>query len=233
VSAAPVRVAVVDPHALFAESLVLALRQGDVPANSVIPHAGSSVSSLLRTVLATGAEIVMADVEAGRSSRDMLLVSELSSRGRQVVAVGAQMPEHLAGEALQAGARGTLSKTASLTEVLDVIRRLRMGLPILSRKERGRLVLAWREESKAQHELMARLDLLTSREEEVLGWLMTGQQVADIAKLRFVSQSTVRTQVKSILAKLHVSSQLSAVGMAHRVGWRPPEFDLEERASGL
>jgi hypothetical protein len=28
--------------------------------------------------------------------------------------------------------------------------------------------------------------------------------------------------VKSILAKLEVSSQLAAVGMAHHVGWQPP-----------
>jgi DNA-binding NarL/FixJ family response regulator len=37
-----------------------------------------------------------------------------------------------------------------------------------------------------------------------------------------VAEATVRTQVKSILAKLEVSSQLAAVGLAHRVGWRPP-----------
>ena len=31
----------------------------------------------------------------------------------------------------------------------------------------------------------------------------------------------MRTQVKSILGKLQVSSQLAAVGMAHHVGWQP------------
>ena len=35
-----------------------------------------------------------------------------------------------------------------------------------------------------------------------------------------VSEATVRTQVKSILSKLEVSSQLAAVGMANQVGWR-------------
>jgi DNA-binding NarL/FixJ family response regulator len=37
-----------------------------------------------------------------------------------------------------------------------------------------------------------------------------------------VSEATVRTQVKAILAKLQVTSQLAAVGLAHKVGWRPP-----------
>jgi DNA-binding NarL/FixJ family response regulator len=51
---------------------------------------------------------------------------------------------------------------------------------------------------------------------------MTGRQVGDIAKLCFVSESTVRTQVKSILAKLQVSSQIGAVALAHRARWQPP-----------
>ena len=37
-----------------------------------------------------------------------------------------------------------------------------------------------------------------------------------------MSESTVRTQVKSILAKLQVSSQLTAVGLAHELGWESP-----------
>jgi len=38
----------------------------------------------------------------------------------------------------------------------------------------------------------------------------------------------VRTQVKSILAKLEVSSQLTAVGLAHQLGWRPPQGDAKD-----
>ena len=60
------------------------------------------------------------------------------------------------------------------------------------------------------------------RETEVLGHLMKGRAVRQIAERGAVSEATVRTQVKSILAKLEVTSQLAAVGVAHRVGWRPP-----------
>ena len=49
--------------------------------------------------------------------------------------------------------------------------------------------------------------------------------VRDVARHSDTSEATVRTQVKSILAKLQVSSQLAAVGQAYRIGWRPP-FDL-------
>jgi two-component system nitrate/nitrite response regulator NarL len=37
-----------------------------------------------------------------------------------------------------------------------------------------------------------------------------------------VSEATLRTQVKSILAKLEVTSQLAAVAVAHQAQWQPP-----------
>ena len=71
-----------------------------------------------------------------------------------------------------------------------------------------------------------KLELLTPREREVLAHLMLGRPVREIAHVSFVSEATVRTQVKSILAKLEVTSQLAAVGVAHRVEWRPPQAAL-------
>ena len=51
---------------------------------------------------------------------------------------------------------------------------------------------------------------------------MKGRAVRQIAERGVVSEATVRTQVKSILAKLEVSSQLAAVGMANEMGWQAP-----------
>jgi len=51
---------------------------------------------------------------------------------------------------------------------------------------------------------------------------MAGRPVREIAQRSYVSEATVRTQVKSILAKLEVTSQLAAVGAAHETDWRPP-----------
>ena len=51
---------------------------------------------------------------------------------------------------------------------------------------------------------------------------MLGNQVREIAAISVVSEATLRTQVKSILAKLEVTSQLAAVAIAHQVDWRPP-----------
>ena len=79
---------------------------------------------------------------------------------------------------------------------------------------------------------MARLDLLSTREREVLADLMAGRSVREIAERKVVSEATVRTQVKAVLAKLEVGSQLAAVGLAHRVDWRPPSEPSGRRGTG-
>jgi DNA-binding NarL/FixJ family response regulator len=68
----------------------------------------------------------------------------------------------------------------------------------------------------------SRLELfakLTEREQVVLSELMEGHCAEDIAKAAFVSISTVRSQIRAILHKLGVNSQLAAVAMARRAGW--------------
>lgn len=77
---------------------------------------------------------------------------------------------------------------------------------------------------------------LTEREQVVLAELIEGHCAEDIAKAAFVSISTVRSQIKAILQKLGVSSQLAAVAMARRAGWTfesrpgtPPEPSSSRR----
>jgi DNA-binding NarL/FixJ family response regulator len=61
--------------------------------------------------------------------------------------------------------------------------------------------------------------VLTEREQFVLAELIEGHCAEEIASAAFVSISTVRSHIKSILQKLGVSSQLAAVALARRAGW--------------
>jgi DNA-binding NarL/FixJ family response regulator len=92
----------------------------------------------------------------------------------------------------------------------------------MDREERDELVSEWARMREELQDVRERLEQLTNRESVVLGHLMKGRAVRQIAGLSTVSEATVRTQVKSILAKLEVSSQLAAVGMAHEIGWQAP-----------
>jgi two-component system, NarL family, nitrate/nitrite response regulator NarL len=83
--------------------------------------------------------------------------------------------------------------------------------PDLSRRERKQLVHSWRTFESERAEMAARLQTLSDREEEVLQRLHEGVGVRAIAEQAEVAEATVRSQVKAILRKLHVSSQMAAV----------------------
>jgi DNA-binding NarL/FixJ family response regulator len=54
---------------------------------------------------------------------------------------------------------------------------------------------------------------------------MRGESVTEISREAYVSVPTVRSQIRSILVKLGVSSQLAAVVLAYRSGWSGAEPD--------
>ncbi|MFI2708421.1 response regulator transcription factor, partial [Nocardioides sp. CER28] len=70
---------------------------------------------------------------------------------------------------------------------------------------------AWREMRARHDEVAERLSRLTPREREVLRLMYAGQSVARIAEMLEVAPATVRSQVKSVLRKLDVNTQLAAV----------------------
>lgn len=82
---------------------------------------------------------------------------------------------------------------------------------------RDRVVEQWRREQDERQRLMDGLASLTDREKQVLAMLHSGWAVRTIAQQAGVSEATVRSQVKSVLHKLEVRSQLAAVAAYRRV----------------
>ncbi len=216
-----VRVLIVEDHVLFAESLELALSMEGYDVRRVpIPVHGGSPAALLASMSRLKPRIVLLDLDLGLFGNGTRLIRPLAESGANVIVVTASADKARWGECLRLGARKTLQKTRPLNDILAIVRRINQGLPVLDREEREELLQLWHRQRQEKHELQTRLDCLTTREGEVLGHLMAGRPVRDIARLSVVSEATVRTQVKSILSKLGVSSQLAAVGLAHHVGWR-------------
>jgi two-component system, NarL family, nitrate/nitrite response regulator NarL len=78
--------------------------------------------------------------------------------------------------------------------------------------------------------------VLTEREQFVLAQLIEGHCADEIARDSCVSISTVRSQIKAILQKLNVKSQLAAVAQARRAGWsleNPSDALPEYRAASM
>jgi DNA-binding NarL/FixJ family response regulator len=214
------RIVVVDDHSLFSEALELTLAIEGYDVRSIaFPETGLPKDELLTAVLDHRPHLVLLDLALGPSGDGAELVGPLARTGIDVVVLTASQDRGRWGEAVHLGARKVLSKGAPLRASLGVVRRLRQGLSVTTVEEREELVRHFHEHRVRQLDLRRRLELLTPRETEVLGRLMSGETVRETAGAWAVSEATVRTQVKAILAKLGVSSQVAAVGMARQAGW--------------
>jgi two-component system nitrate/nitrite response regulator NarL len=216
------RIVVVDSHNLFAECLCLwlCLRGHHAVAVEPPPRA-SSVAMMLAPVLREHPEIVIVNISRSSAGDGIGLVHPLTLSGVHVVVVTEDTDRARWGQALALGARAVVPKDAPLSSIAAALRRLRDGTGAMAAEERRALVAHYRAQharAAEQHEL---LETLSQRESEILSHLTWGQAVGEIARLSFVSEATVRTQVRSVLAKLGVSSQLAAVALARNNGWVP------------
>jgi DNA-binding CsgD family transcriptional regulator len=117
------------------------------------------------------------------------------------------------------GAVALVDRSAPFDELFRTVNRiLRMGSPQSVRPTSASLALSSVAESSS-NSLLDPFAILTEREQFVLAELIEGHCAEEIASAAFVSISTVRSHIKSILQKLGVSSQLAAVALARRAGW--------------
>ena len=215
------RVLIIDDHVLFAESLELALSlEGYDVRRLELPEDGGSMATIRSLALRAKPRTVLLDLDLGRFGDGMNLIAPLARANANVVILTASEDVGRWGGCMRLGARKVLPKSGALQQALATVRRLHQGLPVVTREELESLLDAWSRDRQVHEDIQRRLDLLTPRERQVLGSLIEGRTVRAISEESVVSEATVRTQVKSILSKLEVSSQLAAVGMANQIGWR-------------
>ncbi len=111
------------------------------------------------------------------------------------------------------GASGYLLKTADPDEILSGIRDVIHGASALS-SPIAKMIL----EGFARYGPVDQIEPLTSREEDVLRYLVKGLIKKEIADQLSISQHTVDMHLRSVYRKLHVRSQTEAVSKALRQG---------------
>ena len=121
--------------------------------------------------------------------------------------------------ALEAGARGYLTKDASAEEIELAIRALAAGRTHLDPTIQQRLVAAVLDVDQAPHaQVQALPDDLTPREAEVLKLIAAGLSNAEIASTLVVSNATVKTHVNRIFSKTGARDRAQAVRYAYQHG---------------
>ncbi len=115
------------------------------------------------------------------------------------------------GALLVAGVEIILPSDSGLADVSDRLLAVARREAATPPDERAELETAWRETIARHQDVIEQIGLLSPREREVLDLMYEGSSVAVIAERFKVSQATVRSQVKVVLRKLDVNTQLAAV----------------------
>jgi DNA-binding NarL/FixJ family response regulator len=205
------RVLVLANDLLVGEALVSAFVQNGFLARCATPTA----TRYLWDASGWKPDVALLDVDHldRRSSMELLGVLRRAEVDVAVMGRGAD-DDHLRDDSIHAGASAVVDKSSPLTDLLGTVcRLLRHGGPhqMGVRRTVG--------EPRAQENRAAFVAVLTGREKYVLAELMNGNRAETIAANGCVSISTVRSQIKSILQKLGVNSQLAAVALARQAGW--------------
>ena len=214
-------VLLVDDHSLFAQSVQIGLRAAGIPAQRIEPR---SAAEIVAACSAAAPATVLLDLRLGTGVDGIPidgldLVAPVTASGCRVVVVTGETGDGVWGTAVERGAVTVLPKDSDLDTLVQVLTAVRAGLAVLDEGRRQDLLAAARRRRADEEARLAPFRSLSPREDEVLCSLAEGMPAAAIASAAYVSEATVRTQIRAVLTKLGVTSQLQAVALARRAGW--------------
>jgi len=208
-----ITVAVADDQRLVREGLLTMLRL--MPEVEVVGAAADG-DQVLELVDEKHPAIVLMDLRMPRCDgvQATLRIRDHHPATRVVVLTTYADDESVFG-ALQAGARGYLTKDAGPEELLHAIQTVHAGQALLDPAVQARLLDRF---GKGVPRASALPDGLTPREAEVLGLIAQGLSNRAIRERLSVSEATVKSHVNSILAKTGLHDRAQAVSYAFRNG---------------
>lgn len=214
------RIAIVEDHALLAQSLGFALSAAGL---AITVGSVESREAALETVAPDETTLLLLDLDLGAPIVDgVSLVAPVCAAGARVLVVTGSLDLTRIASAVEAGAVGYVRKEQPFDLLLDTVLRVAAGEPALRAGEREDLLALLRSAREDERRRFAPFRELSPREQEVLAALAEGKSVERIASDWVVSEATVRTQVRGVLTKLDVRSQLAAVAKAREAGWPAP-----------
>ncbi|MDR7276798.1 response regulator transcription factor [Catenuloplanes atrovinosus] len=200
----PIRVVIVDDHALVRDGLRWVLEaQPDI---AVVDEAGDSDTAIAR-VSAAQPDIVLLDVEipGADATETVRRIAETSPRTAVIILSMYDGPALLR-RLLAAGIRGYLLKSAGRQELIAAVRS--------ASEPSGSVLLSVSRESLAQVQGGRHAGRLTARESETLQLAARAMTNVQIARWLGHSEATVKRDMRNIFAKLGAVSRIDAVNKA-------------------
>jgi len=213
----PIRVLIVDDHALFRRGLEMVLaEESDIELVGEASDGAEAVDKAGGTL----PDVVLMDIRMPKSSgiEACRAMKEVVPSAKIVMLTISDEEEDLF-EAIRAGASGYLLKDIPYDEVADVVRAVHGGQSLINPSMAAKLLTEFAALAKRDGEERAQqvpAPRLTDREMEVLRLVARGMNNRDIAKELFISENTVKNHVRNILEKLQIHSRMEAVMIAVR-----------------
>ncbi|MBI4744775.1 MAG: response regulator transcription factor [Actinobacteria bacterium] len=212
-----IRVLVVDDHTIIREGIVSML--SDLSVIEVAGEAKNGVEAV-RKSKELMPDVVLMDInmpELDGVSATEQIVTE-NPRIKVLVLTISDDSKDLV-RAVKAGAKGYILKDVDKETLASTIKAINKGESIINPAMAADFLEEFRNLSQKQKKNQDPLTAtLTDREQEVLKLVAEGLNNKEIAEKLFISESTVKNQVSSILSKLQLKNRNQATAFAVREG---------------
>jgi DNA-binding NarL/FixJ family response regulator len=218
-----IRCLIADDQAMVREGFaaMLAAEPGIMVAGQAVDGADA-----VRQARRLDLDVVLMDVrmplmDGLEAARQILTAPADLGRPRVLMLTTFDLDEYVY-EALRAGASGFVLKDATTAELIHAVKVVAAGDALLAPSVTRRLITDFTRKPPAIPALPAVLDVLTSRETEVLMLIAQGMSNTQISDTLCIAGDTTRTHIKRILAKLGLRDRAQAVVIAYESGLVTP-----------
>ncbi len=209
--AAPIRLVVLEDHALVLDAIIARLRTHYDTLE--ISYSGADIGQAAQAIATLGADCVILDLDLGDGRPAVQNVSALHDTGVPVVILSALVDAGTVRRALEAGAIGYVSKQAQLSELLQALHSALGGQQYMSADIARALLAAPRATVQ-----------LSEREQRALVLYASGMTMGSVARRMGISEATVNEYIKRIRLKYSkagtpVPTKVHLYQVAQTEGW--------------
>lgn len=208
------KIIIVEDDAMTQDNLKLLL-QGERDIEWV--EGFGSAEQAMEDALWKEADILLSDIDLpGISGVDLIGWTHLNHSAISSMAYTIHENRDTVFSAIKAGACGYLLKSSSPRELIEALHQLYEGGAPMTPKIARKVIsdLQHRDDQGNDTE-----NLLTHREQEILGLIEKGLSYKEVASNLSISPHTVHSHIKKIYEKVQASSRDQVVQKARRLGW--------------
>ncbi len=211
-----VRVLLADDHALLREGLAGII--GAQPDMQVVGEANDGLEAFVKAQ-ELKPDLILMDVQMpGMDGIEAVRQIKQVLPETIIVMLTVRSDDDMLFDALKNGAQGYLLKEIRSQDLLEMLRAALRGEAAISPTLAGRVLSEFRRLSKGGIAANEDDNELTEREGQVLVQASNGATDKEIAAALSISLNTVKTHIRNILSKLHVSTRREAAKVAKSKG---------------